>query len=155
MQLERVELRAASYEGLALRRIYALRRRGHAWSRPGPASASAAKGALQPWRASCSESRFKAKDRKNTRAFARRSTRCFAIGSKSKCLRSPLSQALRAASKPNACVIGRVRHANMRANPSLNRTRYGRPPWPGLRYAVHSLRPSQGVLPPRAGYLER
>jgi Protein of unknown function (DUF2867) len=23
------------------------------------------------------------------------------------------------------------------ANPSLNRTRYGRPPWPGLRYAVH------------------
>ena len=24
-------------------------------------------------------------------------------------------------------------------NPSFNRTRYGRPPWPELRYAVHSL----------------
>ena len=36
-------------------------------------------------------------------------------------------------------------------NMSLNRTRYGRPPWPGLRYAVHCLSPGQGVLPPRAG----
>jgi hypothetical protein len=36
-------------------------------------------------------------------------------------------------------------------NPSLNRTSYGRPPWPGLRYAVHCLSPGQGVLPPLAG----
>ena len=36
-------------------------------------------------------------------------------------------------------------------NPSLNRTSYGRPPWPGLRYAVHYLSPGQGVLPPPAG----
>jgi len=36
-------------------------------------------------------------------------------------------------------------------NPSLNRTSYGRPPWPELRYAVHSLSLGQGVLPPLAG----
>ena len=36
-------------------------------------------------------------------------------------------------------------------NPSLNRTSYGRPPWPELRYAVHSLSSGQGVLPPLAG----
>jgi hypothetical protein len=41
--------------------------------------------------------------------------------------------------------------AKTRPNHSLNRTRYGRPPWPGLRYAVHFLSPGQGVLPPRAG----
>jgi hypothetical protein len=32
-------------------------------------------------------------------------------------------------------------------NPSLNRSANGRPPWPGLRYAVHFLSPGQGVLP--------
>ena len=36
-------------------------------------------------------------------------------------------------------------------NPSFNRTRYGRPPWPGWRYAVHFRQPGQGVLPSRAG----
>jgi hypothetical protein len=36
-------------------------------------------------------------------------------------------------------------------NNSFNRTRYGRPPWPGRRYAVHFRQPGQGVLPPRAG----
>ncbi len=36
-------------------------------------------------------------------------------------------------------------------NPSLNRTSYGRPPWPELRYAVHSLSSGQSVLPPLAG----
>jgi len=36
-------------------------------------------------------------------------------------------------------------------NPSFNRTRYGRPPWPGWRYAVHFRQPGQGVPPPRAG----
>jgi hypothetical protein len=36
-------------------------------------------------------------------------------------------------------------------NPSFNRTRYGRPPWPGRRYAVHFRQPGQGVLPQRAG----
>jgi len=36
-------------------------------------------------------------------------------------------------------------------NPSFNRTRYGRPPWPGRRYAVHFRQPGQGVPPPRAG----
>jgi len=40
-------------------------------------------------------------------------------------------------------------------NPSVNRTRYGKSPWPGWRYAVHFRHPGQGVLPPRAGYLER
>ncbi|CAD5374024.1 hypothetical protein RA210_U460005 [Rubrivivax sp. A210] len=39
----------------------------------------------------------------------------------------------------------------LRPNPSLNRTSYGRPPWPELRYAVHSLSSGQGVLPPLAG----
>jgi len=33
-------------------------------------------------------------------------------------------------------------------NPSLKRSANGRPPWPGLRYAVHCLSPGQGVLPP-------
>jgi hypothetical protein len=32
-------------------------------------------------------------------------------------------------------------------NPSLKRSANGRPPWPGLRYAVHFLSPGQGVLP--------
>jgi hypothetical protein len=32
-------------------------------------------------------------------------------------------------------------------NPSLKRSANGRPPWPGLRYTVHSLSPGQGVLP--------
>jgi hypothetical protein len=40
--------------------------------------------------------------------------------------------------------------AAVRPNPSLNRTRYGRPPWPELRYAVHFLSSGQGVLPPQA-----
>jgi hypothetical protein len=35
-------------------------------------------------------------------------------------------------------------------NPSLKLTRYSRPPWPGLGYAVHSPSPSQGALLPRA-----
>ena len=35
----------------------------------------------------------------------------------------------------------------MRPNHSLNRTVYGRPPWPGRWYAVHFHRPGQGVLP--------
>ena len=39
----------------------------------------------------------------------------------------------------------------VRPNPSFNRTRGGRPPWPGRRYAVHFRQPGQGVLPPRAG----
>ncbi|CAD5374683.1 hypothetical protein RA210_U680004 [Rubrivivax sp. A210] len=39
----------------------------------------------------------------------------------------------------------------MMPNPSLNRTSYGRPPWPVLRYTVHYLSPGQGVLPPLAG----
>jgi len=47
------------------------------------------------------------------------------------------------------------RPAAMTPNPSFNRTRYGRPPWPGRRYAVHFRQPGQGVLPPHAGYLER
>ena len=36
---------------------------------------------------------------------------------------------------------------HVRANPSVNRTRYGRPPWPGRRYAVHFRQPGQAVLP--------
>jgi len=36
-------------------------------------------------------------------------------------------------------------------NPSFNRTSYGRPPWPELRYAVRYLSSGQGVLPPLAG----
>jgi hypothetical protein len=32
-------------------------------------------------------------------------------------------------------------------NPSVNRSANGRPPGPGLRYAVHSPSPGQGVLP--------
>ena len=39
-----------------------------------------------------------------------------------------------------------------RPNQSLNhRTRYGRPSWPGLGYAVHFPSPGQAVLPHRAG----
>ncbi|CAD5373548.1 hypothetical protein RA210_U340006 [Rubrivivax sp. A210] len=45
-----------------------------------------------------------------------------------------------------ACFLPR-----MRPNPSLNRTSYGRPPWPELRYAVHFLSSGQGALPPPAG----
>ena len=33
------------------------------------------------------------------------------------------------------------------ANPSLKRSANGRPPAPGLRYAVHFLSPGAGVLP--------
>ena len=40
-------------------------------------------------------------------------------------------------------------------NPSVNRTRYGRPAWPGRRYPVHFRQPGQAVLPQRSGYLER
>ena len=32
-------------------------------------------------------------------------------------------------------------------NPSVNRTHYGRPAWPGRRYAVHFRQPGQAVLP--------
>ena len=39
----------------------------------------------------------------------------------------------------------------VRPNPSLNRTRYGKAPWPGHRYAVHFPCPGQGALPPRSG----
>ena len=46
-------------------------------------------------------------------------------------------------------------HSTALPNLSVNRTRYGRPPWPGWRYAVHFRQPGQGVLPPHAGYLER
>ena len=38
--------------------------------------------------------------------------------------------------------------SRVRPNPSLNRSSYGRPPWPGLGHAVHSPIPGQGVLPP-------
>ena len=37
--------------------------------------------------------------------------------------------------------------AAQRSNPSVNRTRYGRPAWPGRRYAVHFRQPGQAVLP--------
>jgi hypothetical protein len=60
----------------------------------------------------------------------------------------------RAQAKLGAQVAAQSSHSQSyppRPNPSLNRTRYGRPPWPGLRYAVHFLSPGQGVLPPRAG----
>jgi hypothetical protein len=40
-------------------------------------------------------------------------------------------------------------------NPSLEPTHSGRPPWPGLRYAVHFLSPGQGALPPWSPQLER
>jgi hypothetical protein len=33
----------------------------------------------------------------------------------------------------------------------FNRTRYGRPAWPGQRHAVHFRQPGQAVLPYRAG----
>ena len=39
----------------------------------------------------------------------------------------------------------------MLANNSLNRTRYGRPPWPGRRHSYHVRQPGQGALPPRSG----
>ena len=35
----------------------------------------------------------------------------------------------------------------MTPNPSLKRSANGRPPAPGLRYAVHFLSPGAGVLP--------
>jgi hypothetical protein len=40
-------------------------------------------------------------------------------------------------------------------NPSLEPRPNGRPPWPGLRYAVHFLSPGQGVLPLCPAQLER
>ena len=39
------------------------------------------------------------------------------------------------------------RRAQCTHNPSVNRTRYGRPAWPGMRYAVHFRQPGQAVLP--------
>jgi hypothetical protein len=41
--------------------------------------------------------------------------------------------------------------ANCGLTTSLNLTRYGRPPWPELRYVVHCLNSGQVVLPTRAG----
>ena len=35
----------------------------------------------------------------------------------------------------------------VRPNPSFEARPNGRPPWPGLRYAVHFLSPGQGALP--------
>jgi hypothetical protein len=47
----------------------------------------------------------------------------------------------------NASIANAARH-----NPSLNhRTHYGRPSWPGLRYAVHFPSPGQAVPPQRSG----
>jgi hypothetical protein len=43
------------------------------------------------------------------------------------------------------------RHPRVRPNPSLNRTRYGSPAWPGRLYTVHSRQPGQAALPHRAG----
>ena len=40
-------------------------------------------------------------------------------------------------------------------NPSVKRSANGRPPGPGLRYAVHFLSPGPGVLPLSPAYLER
>jgi hypothetical protein len=37
--------------------------------------------------------------------------------------------------------------AQVRPNPSLKGSANGRPPAPGLRYAVHFLSPGAGVLP--------
>ena len=42
-----------------------------------------------------------------------------------------------------------------RPNPSVKRSANGRPPGPGLRYAVHFLSPGPGVLPLSPAYLER
>ena len=39
----------------------------------------------------------------------------------------------------------------MMPNTTINRTRYGRPLWLWLRYAVHFFSPGQGALPPWAG----
>ncbi len=58
--------------------------------------------------------------------------------------------------KPCSSLPARLRmHANQSTsprhavtpNPSLKRSTNGRPPGPGLRYAVHFLSPSPGVLP--------
>ena len=48
---------------------------------------------------------------------------------------------------------GRISTPNAaRHNPSLNhRTRYGRPAWLGLGYAVHFPSPGQAVMPQRSG----
>ena len=73
--------------------------------------------------------------------------------------------ALRAAI--NVCSRWRLNHGNLAAapeftrnvsvwpNPSVNRTRSGRPARAGRRYKVHFRRPALAVPPPRAGYLER
>ena len=49
------------------------------------------------------------------------------------------------------CKVPNTGHSRFRCavgpNPSFNRTRYGRAPWPGRRYAVHFRRPGAGVLP--------
>ena len=50
---------------------------------------------------------------------------------------------------------GRCPSTNASPNQSVNRTRYGRPAWPGRRYTVHFRQPGQAVLPQRAGYLQR
>jgi hypothetical protein len=43
------------------------------------------------------------------------------------------------------------RQAELRPNPSLNRTRYGKRRKPGLRHMVHHLSPGLRRLPPQAG----
>jgi len=48
-------------------------------------------------------------------------------------------------------LVSVARSETLTPNPSLNRTRYGKPSWPGLRYAVHFLSPGQAALPQRAG----
>ena len=40
-----------------------------------------------------------------------------------------------------------VAHGQIQPNPALELTRYGRPAWPGRRYAVHFRQPGQAVLP--------
>ena len=43
------------------------------------------------------------------------------------------------------------RHAQCTHNPSLNRTRHGRPARPGRRHSVYFRQPGQAVLPQRSG----
>jgi hypothetical protein len=45
--------------------------------------------------------------------------------------------------------------SEVRPNPSLKLTRYGRHHKPGLRYSGHCLGPGLQDLPPRPAYLER
>jgi hypothetical protein len=53
--------------------------------------------------------------------------------------------------KPRPLPPGLGQHRAAWPNPSFNRTRYGRPSWPGRRYAVHFRQPGQAVPPQRAG----